>query len=117
MQFIQPIHMAALIALGEGVHARHLWRRRPSFDESERGTIGKWFEDWWKVAQVLLLKREDDPVILSALQQCAHDHPEPLRTYAAEISMKLPTQKYPLRETQALNQDVISFLETKRWNM
>jgi hypothetical protein len=109
--------MAALIALGDGVHARHLWRRRPPFDENEKGTIGKWFEDWWKVAQVLLLKRDDYSVIQLALQKCVHDHPEPLRTYATEISLRLPTQKYPLRETQTLNQDVISFLETKRWNM
>jgi hypothetical protein len=99
----QHVHMAALLYLGQTVHARHLWRRTPDRDEM--------LTDWWQVAKAMLQGQETE----MALQKCAHDHPEPLRTYAMEIAAR-SNWKPPIQE-YGLNQDVVSFLETKKWNM
>lgn len=100
---VPHVHMAALIYLGETVHARHLWRRTSERDEM--------LNDWWQVAKVMLQGQEAG----MALQKCAQEHPEPLRTYAMDIAAR-PNQKPPIQE-YALNQDVVAFLETKKWNM
>jgi hypothetical protein len=93
--------MAALLYLGETVHARHLWRRTLERDEL--------LQDWWEVAKAMIASED----VESALAKCAQ-HPEPLKTYATEISTR-PTMK-ALTQHHALNQEVVSFLETKKWN-
>ena len=102
----QPIHMAALLYLNETLHARHLWRRTSSRDEL--------FADWWEVGKAML-EAYDEAVVDAALQKCAREHPEPLRTYAVEMAER-PKGKPPVQQCE-LNQQVITFLETKKWNM
>ena len=98
--------MAALLYLNETIHARHLWRRTTSRDAT--------FTDWWQVGKAML-EAHDPAAVDAALQKCAQEHPEPLRTYALEIAA-LPTQK-PSERPFELNQQVTTFLETKKWNM
>lgn len=103
---IQPVHMAALLYLNETVHARHLWRRTTCRDAL--------FTDWWQVAKAII-EADDETAVDAALQKCAQEHPEPLRTYALEIAAR-STEK-PASQHFELNQQVITFLETKKWNM
>ena len=95
--------MAALLYLGETVHARHLWRRTSERDEM--------LSDWWHVAKTMLQGPETD----IALKKCAQNHPEPLRTYAMDIAAR-PNRKPSIQQYE-LNEDVGAFLETKKWNM
>ena len=97
--------MAALLYIGQTVHARHLWRRTSAPDRDEM------LADWWQVAKAMLQGQDTE----MALQKCAQNHPEPLRTYAMEIAAR-SNWKPPIQQNE-LNQDVISFLETKKWNM
>jgi hypothetical protein len=97
--------MAALIYLGETVHARHLWRRTPLSQRKNQ-----LFVDWWEVAKAMLQSKDAGP----ALQKCAEQHAEPLKTYAAQIVAQSGGKKQP--QQQVLNEDVVSFLETKKWN-
>lgn len=96
--------MAALIYTGETVHTRHLWRRTSERDDSL-------LADWWEVAKAMLGSKDAAP----ALQKCAGQHPEPLKTYAAQILARPSGGKKQLQK-QVLNEDVVSFLETKKWN-
>lgn len=67
--------------------------------------------DWWQVAKAMLQGQETD----IALKKCAQNHPEPLRTYAMDIAAR-PNRKPPIQQHE-LNEDVVAFLETKKWNM
>eukprot|EP00548_Thalassiothrix_antarctica_P015951 CAMPEP_0194165804 /NCGR_PEP_ID=MMETSP0154-20130528/1625_1 /TAXON_ID=1049557 /ORGANISM="Thalassiothrix antarctica, Strain L6-D1" /LENGTH=133 /DNA_ID=CAMNT_0038876339 /DNA_START=50 /DNA_END=448 /DNA_ORIENTATION=+ len=100
---LAPVHMAALIYLGEQVHARHLWRRTSVEDRDEL------LNDWWEVAKLNIQGKD----VSEALQKCSH-HPSPLNTYASEIAAAPPTKKKEQTSMQ-LNQQIVSFLETKRW--
>jgi hypothetical protein len=100
--------MAALIYLGETVHARHLWRRTPLSQRKDDPL----FVDWWEVAKAMLQSKDAGP----ALQKCADQHPEPLKTYAAQIVARPGGLGKKQPQQQVLNEDVVSFLETKKWN-
>mmetsp|Transcript_26602 Transcript_26602/g.40371 ORF Transcript_26602/g.40371 Transcript_26602/m.40371 type:complete len:135 (+) Transcript_26602:156-560(+) len=99
---LAPVHMAALLYLGETVHARHLWRRT----EEKNSEI---LNDWWEVGKRMMEGKDGS----EALERC-RQHPAPLNNYANEMAARQPITKKPSQQT---SQEVISFLETKRWNV
>lgn len=101
--------MAALLYLGETVHARHLWRRT---DQSERDGL---LSDWWNVGKALIGGESPE----EALRVCSN-HPAPLNTYANQVANAAARGKMKTEDegqsTEALAEDIIAFLETKKWN-
>lgn len=51
--------------------------------------------------------------VSEALERC-RQHPAPLNKYANEVAAQQPKKKNPSQQTP---QEIISFLETKRWNV
>ena len=96
--------MAALSYLGEYIHARHLWRRT-----SERDAL---LQDWWNVAKARLEHLDATPL----LQHCFEAHPEPLKTYAQQLLAQPPHARHR-SEPPYLTQQLVSFLETTKWNV
>ena len=111
--------MAALLYLGETVHARHLWERSEKPDQV--------MQDWWNVGQAMMGGKSPT----AALTVC-EQHPAPLNAYATEVATAIERRRTAEKAegTGGKNsnngqgdrflagklEDVVSFLETKKWN-
>ena len=84
------VEIAALLYVGQYVHARHVWRRWKSSqtsnnaDSSAATGEASLLADWWNVC-VAMMESSDPSTIWSGLAHIQQTHPSPLNTYATEV--------------------------------
>lgn len=74
------VELAALLYLGDYIHARHLWRRHR--DAAPTGVKAA-LEDWWKVGCALMQHNVND--VWASLNKIKQNQPKPYCDYAQEV--------------------------------
>ena len=74
------MELAALLWMGDYIHARHVWRRHRDAAPSE---VKAALEDWWKVGCALMQQNVNN--IWASLNKIKQNHPKPYCDYAQEV--------------------------------
>ena len=90
----QVVEIAALLYVGQYVHARHVWRRwktslsinnaAASAAGTTAGSESSLLSDWWTVCAAMM-ESSNSSAIWSGLAHIQQTHPSPLNTYATEV--------------------------------
>ena len=92
--------MAALLYLGEYVHARHLWRRWKQYNPP---TL---LVDWWRVGRAMM--ECDASTLWEGLAYIWKNHPAPLNSYAKSVGdafrIKLLMSTNGIKSTEQIQQ-------------
>ena len=82
--------MAALLYLGEYIHARHLWRRHR---DAAPANIKAALEDWWNLGRALMEQKPQE--VWPRLQHLQQSQPKPFCDYAQEVGDQIRRRWIP----------------------